>query len=80
MTTILIVAMWLVGVILTYGLMFAYLQGRFYLIAEEGYKVDAIFSLIVSLFAPFSSIAWLLFIGFIKLRDGEQVYYGFKFK
>ena len=79
-TIILIVVVWSVGAVLTYGLQFAYWQGKFHTIAKENYNHNLRYSLLTSLFFPLSLIAWLLFIVFIKLRDGKQVYYEFKFK
>lgn len=52
---------WVACAIPNYGMLFAYFQRKFTLIAEEYYVNDMVFSIVVSLvFGPFGLVATLI--------------------
>ena len=68
----LIIVIWIILSILTYGMHFAYFQRKYSIIAEEEYREDMAHAVLVAILSPISF--WVIFFmtGFAK--------YGLKFK
>lgn len=63
--------------IINYGLMFAYLQGRFSIIAEEVYEANRSFCMIQGFIWSILNILGVIIVYFLFTERGK---YGFKWK
>ena len=63
---------WLILVILTYGMSFAYFQKEFSILSEGAYRQDMAQSVLLALFSPISTIVVFFNTGFAE--------HGLKFK
>jgi len=76
MRIILLVCVYIICFIISYGLCFASLQNDFPLLKEEDYKKDLVFSIIISLFGPISIFAVIM----ECLSEKRSIFkYGLKF-